>query len=66
MSLHGKHMEALQAGMVETSDGIVEGNKSEVIFSVKNTPGALRDVLKLFHDYHVNLSRIESLPAKLR
>lgn len=38
--------------------------KMSMVFSVKNKPGALFEVLKLFKDYDLNLTKIESRPAK--
>lgn len=38
--------------------------KSSVLFETSNEPGSLQTVLRLFAVNHVNLSRIESRPAK--
>lgn len=38
--------------------------KMSMVFRVKNHPGALYQVLKIFNDYHLNLTKIESRPAK--
>ena len=35
-----------------------------MLFSVKDKPGALYNVLKIFNEYHLNLTKIESRPAK--
>ena len=40
------------------------GDKMSLIFSTKNKPGALYDVLGLFNKNEINLSKIESRPAK--
>lgn len=40
--------------------------KMSMIFSVQNKPGALYDVLKIFNEYGLNLTKIESRPAKTR
>lgn len=38
--------------------------KMSIIFSVKDKPGALYDVLKVFNEHNLNLTKIESRPAK--
>jgi prephenate dehydratase/chorismate mutase/prephenate dehydratase len=40
------------------------GNKCSIVFSTKHKPGALSDVLQLFSEENVNLTRIESRPMK--
>ena len=35
-----------------------------MIFSVKDKPGALYNVLEIFNKYNLNLTKIESRPAK--
>lgn len=44
----------------------IEGNfkKMSMIFSVKDRPGALYNVLEIFNTYNLNLTKIESRPAK--
>lgn len=42
----------------------VNKKKMSMVFRVKNQPGALYRVLKIFDDYHLNLTKIESRPAK--
>lgn len=37
---------------------------STLAFSTENKPGALLDVLKIFHDFEINLSYIDSRPSK--
>ncbi len=39
-------------------------NKMSMIFSVKDKPGALYNVLRVFNKYELNLTKIESRPAK--
>ncbi|MBO5349209.1 MAG: prephenate dehydratase [Clostridia bacterium] len=41
-----------------------EGNKMSIIFSTKNNPGALYKILGIFYENNINLSKIESRPAK--
>lgn len=38
--------------------------KMSMLFSVKDKPGALYNVLKIFNKYNLNLTKIESRPAK--
>lgn len=40
------------------------GNKMSIIFSTKNKPGSLYKVLGIFNENNINLSKIESRPAK--
>ena len=47
-----------------TLNGDLSHKKLSMVFSVKNKPGALFEVLKLFKDYNLNLTKIESRPAK--
>ena len=35
-----------------------------MLFSVKDKPGALYNVLEIFNKYNLNLTKIESRPAK--
>lgn len=39
-------------------------NKMSILFSVKDKPGALYKVLEIFNKYNLNLTKIESRPAK--
>jgi len=39
-------------------------SKMSMIFSVKDKPGALYNVLRIFNEYDLNLTKIESRPAK--
>lgn len=40
------------------------GDKTSIIFSVKHEAGTLFNILKEFHDYKINLTKIESRPNK--
>ena len=42
----------------------IKHNKMSMLFSVKDKPGALYNVLKIFNKYNLNLTKIESRPAK--
>ncbi len=42
----------------------IKKNKMSIIFSVKDKPGALYNVLEIFKKYNLNLTKIESRPAK--
>ena len=42
----------------------IKQNKMSMLFSVKDKPGALFNVLKIFNKYNLNLTKIESRPAK--
>lgn len=42
----------------------IHKNKMSMLFSVKDKPGALYEVLKIFNKYNLNLTKIESRPAK--
>lgn len=43
---------------------ITGGDKTSIMFSVKDRPGALYDLLKPFHAEKINLTKIESRPTK--
>ena len=47
----------------ELNNEITE-NKMSMLFSVKDKPGALYSVLEIFNRYNLNLTKIESRPAK--
>lgn len=47
----------------ENNNKIIE-NKMSMLFSVKDKPGALYRVLEIFNKYNLNLTKIESRPAK--
>ena len=49
---------------VLTQNANEEGNKMSIIFSVKHKAGALYNVLGLFYKNNINLTKIESRPAK--
>lgn len=42
----------------------IKNNKMSMLFSVKDKPGALYNVLEIFNKYNLNLTKIESRPAK--
>lgn len=42
----------------------IKKNKMSILFSVKDKPGALYNVLEIFNKYNLNLTKIESRPAK--
>ena len=46
------------------SNNDIKSNKMSMLFSVKDKPGALYSVLEIFNRYNLNLTKIESRPAK--
>ncbi len=46
------------------SSGPTSSDKTSLVFGLKDKPGALFDALKVFKDYNINLTRIESRPTK--
>ena len=48
----------------KSKDEKITENKMSLIFSVKHEPGALYKVLEIFNKYNLNLTKIESRPAK--
>jgi len=44
----------------------VKHNKTSVVFGTKNKPGELYKILGIFNAFNINLSKIESRPAKTR
>jgi prephenate dehydratase/chorismate mutase/prephenate dehydratase len=50
--------------VVLSRTGRGEGNKCSIVFSVAHRPGALFEVLRVFYERHLNLTRIESRPEK--
>lgn len=43
-----------------------QNDNTTLAFSTENKPGALLDVLQIFHNYNINLSYIDSRPSKTR
>lgn len=43
-----------------------ENDNTTLAFSTENKPGALLEVLQIFHDYGINLSYIDSRPSKIK
>ena len=41
-----------------------ESDNTTLAFSTQNKPGALLEILQIFHDYKINLSYIDSRPSK--
>ncbi|MGB9765688.1 MAG: prephenate dehydratase [Candidatus Saccharicenans sp.] len=41
-----------------------QGDKCSIVFSIKHQPGTLCQVLRLFSEHNINLTRIESRPNK--
>ncbi|NLM46934.1 MAG: prephenate dehydratase [Firmicutes bacterium] len=48
------------------NSSLLRPEKTSLVFSVKNVAGSLYTVLRAFAEYKVNLTRIESRPAKSR
>ena len=46
-------------------DDVIEGNRSSVIVTIDDRAGSLQDMLRLFAEYNVNMTRIESKPSNL-
>ncbi len=45
-------------------EGEKRGNITSLFFGVEDRPGALKDVLEVFHKRNINLRKLESRPAK--
>ncbi len=43
-----------------------KNDNTTLAFSTENKPGALLEILKIFHDYGINLSYIDSRPSKIK
>ena len=43
-----------------------QNDNTSLAFSTENRPGALLEVLQIFHDYEINLSYIDSRPSKTK
>jgi chorismate mutase/prephenate dehydratase len=39
-------------------------DKSSVVIAMRNEPGALHELLEVFHRYHVDLTRVETRPSR--
>lgn len=50
--------------IVVAREGRSKGDKTSVVFSVDHKPGALHNVLKIFAELEINLTRIESIPNR--
>lgn len=50
--------------VIVSKDGISEGNKTSILFSTPNTAGSLTDILRVFSDRSINMTRIESRPLR--
>ena len=42
------------------------GKHSIILFSLQNQPGALYDVLGVFHNYKCNMTQISSRPSRMK
>ena len=51
--------------MSNTESAQTGNDKTSVIFSIKDEPGALYKIIKNFHENSVNLTKIESRPTKI-
>lgn len=43
-----------------------QNDNTTLAFSTENKPGALLEILQIFHDYNINLTYIDSRPSKIR
>ncbi len=43
-----------------------QNDNTTLAFSTENKPGALLEILQIFHDYQINLSYIDSRPSKIK
>jgi prephenate dehydratase len=53
-----------QTRFISISKTASSGPKTSIIFAVKDEPGALYGILKVFADNNINLTKIESRPAR--
>ena len=44
--------------------GVVDEPRIALLAEIRNEPGALANLLRPFHDFNINLNRIESRPSK--
>ena len=67
------HLDIMKAGIEDHADNVTRflviarepvdsGNKCSIVFSTAHKSGALYDILQLFADKNINLTRIESVP----
>ncbi len=49
--------------LIRRKSGKSEGNVTSLFFGVEDRPGALKDVLEIFHKKGFNLRKLESRPA---
>lgn len=63
-TFHGKLERAIAASSRQQESSPALTNKSQIIFTIGDQPGALQSVLALFSTFRVNMTRIESRPSK--
>ncbi|MFH0860994.1 MAG: prephenate dehydratase [Candidatus Altiarchaeota archaeon] len=56
--------EPSQTRFIAISKKKSKGDKTSIIFAVKDRPGALYGILKIFADKNINLTKIESRPSR--
>lgn len=56
--------EPSQTRFIALSKKKSKGDKTSIIFAVKDKPGALYGILKVFADKNINLTKIESRPSR--
>jgi prephenate dehydratase len=53
-----------QTRFIAISNRMGEGDKNSIVFSVKDEPGSLYEIIRLFAEKKLNLTKIESRPAR--